>query len=65
MKLQKGDVVVQSLRIVVVMDVSGGHAQRLGARRAELLGEVVVTNANVNGVSSSDNALNKRKSNIN
>ena len=36
-QLQQSDVVVQRLAVVVVVYVSGGHAQSLRARRAELL----------------------------
>ena len=56
MKFEEGDVVVQGLRIVIVMDVGGGHPQGLGSGAAELLGEVVVSNADVDGVSRANNA---------
>ncbi len=56
MQFEQCDVVVQRLRIVIVMDVGGGHPQRLGAGGTEFLGQVVITNSDVNGVSGSDNA---------
>ena len=69
MELQDGDVVVQRLRVVVVVDVRRGHPQGLGSGAAELLGEVVITDSHVDGVAGADNAgrkvcndLNREKS---
>ena len=56
MQLQQGDVVVQRLAVVVVVDVGGGHPQGLGAGGAVLLGQVVVTDTDVDGVAGPDNA---------
>jgi hypothetical protein len=55
-QLENGDVVVEGLGIVVVVDVGRRHAEGLGTGTAELLGEVVITHTNVNCISSSDNA---------
>jgi len=60
-QLEQGDIVVQSLRIVVVVDVGGGHAQRLGAGRAELLRQVVVAHPHVDGVSRADDAAKRER----
>ena len=56
MELEEGDVVVESLTVVVVVDVGGGHPQGLGPRGAVPLGQVVVSNPDVDGVPSSDDA---------
>ena len=56
MQLEQGDVVVQGLAVVVVVDVGGGHSQGLGAGAAVLLGEVVVAHADVDGVAGADDA---------
>ena len=56
MQLEQGDVVVERLGVVVVVDVGGGHPQGLGAGRAELLGQVVVAHAHVDGVAGADDA---------
>lgn len=50
MQLQQGDVVVQRLRVVVVVYVRGGHAQRLRARAPVLPGQVVVAHPHVDRV---------------
>ena len=55
-KLQNGDVVVQRLRVVVVVDVGRGHPEGLRSRAAELLREVVITDADVDGVAGADDA---------
>ena len=51
MELEQGDVVVQRLAVVVVVDVGGGHPEGLGPGGPVLLGQVVVTHADVDGVS--------------
>ena len=53
---QNGDVVVQRLRVVVVVDVGRGHPEGLRSRAAELLREVVITDADVDGVAGADDA---------
>ena len=55
-ELEEGDVVVQGLAVVVVVDVGGGHSQCLGSGTAILLSEVMVANSDIDGVSGSDNA---------
>ena len=55
-QLEQRDVVVESLRVVVVVDVGGGHADGLGAGRAEFLREVVVADADVYRVTSANDA---------
>ena len=57
-QLQQGDVVVEGLRVVVVVDVGRGHAQRLSAGGTELLGQIVVAHADVNRVSGANDAAN-------
>ena len=42
MQLQEGDVVVQRLGVVVVVDVGGGDAEGLGTGTTELLGQIVI-----------------------
>ena len=59
MQLQQGDVVVQGLTVVVVVDVGGGHPQSLSPGAAVLLSEVVVSHTNIDGVTSSNNAENE------
>ena len=56
MELEQGDVVVQRLAVVVVVDVGGGHPQGLGPRGPVLLSQIVVTNADIDGVTSPDDA---------
>lgn len=55
-QLEESDVVVQGLTVVVVVDVGGGHPQGLRPRAAILLGQVVISNPHVDGVSSTHNA---------
>ena len=55
-QLEDGDVVVQRLWVVVVVDVGRGHSKGLSAGAAELLGQVVVTNSHVNGVTRTNEA---------
>lgn len=55
MQLEQGDVVVERLAVVVVVNVGGGDAEGLGAWRTELLGEIVVADANIDGVTGADN----------
>ena len=55
-QFEQGDVVVQGLGVVVVVDIRGGHPQGLGAGAAELLGEVVVTDTHVDSVTGADDA---------
>ena len=59
MQLEQGNVVVEGLAVVVVVDVGGGHPQGLGSRTSKLLGQVVVTHAHVDGVSCPHNAETK------
>ena len=56
MELQQRDVVIQRLAVVVVVDVGRGHSKGLSAGAAELLGQVVVTNSHVNGVTRTNDA---------
>ena len=56
MELEQGDVVVQRLAVVVVVDVGGGHPEGLGPGGPVLLGQVVVTNSHVNGVTRTNDA---------
>ena len=55
-ELEQGDVVVQGLAVVVVMDVGGGHPECLGPGTAVLLSEVMVTHSHIDGVSCSHDA---------
>ena len=55
-QLEQRYIVVEGLRVVVVVDVGGGHADSLGAWRAKLLREVVVADPDVYRVTSSDDA---------
>ena len=55
-QLEQRYIVVEGLRVVVVVDVGGGHADGLGAWRAKLLCEVVVADPDVYRVTSSDDA---------
>jgi len=50
LKFQQGDVIVQCLAVVVVMDVGGGHAQCLCSGTAVSAGQIVISNADVDGV---------------
>ena len=56
MELEEGDVVVQRLAVVVVVDVGGGHPQCLRPRGPVLLREVMVPNTHVDRVSRPNNA---------
>ena len=58
MKFEQGDVIVQRLAVVVVVDVGGGHPQSLGPRAPVLLSQIMVTNTNIDGVTSPDDAEN-------
>ena len=58
-ELEQGDVVVQRLTVVVVVDVGGGHPQGLSPRGPVLLSQIVVTNADIDGVTSPDDAEKK------
>lgn len=60
-QLQQRDVVVQRLRVMVVVYVRGGHAQRLRARAPVLPGQVVVAHAHVDGVARPHDAANTRR----
>jgi len=62
-QLEQRDVVVQRLRVVIVVDVRGGHAQRLGARASVFPGQVVVAHAHVDGVPGPDDAANTGRNN--
>lgn len=55
MKFQDGNVIVQSLRIVIVMDVSSCNSQSLRPGAAILLSQVMITYADVNGISGTYN----------
>ena len=55
-QLEQGDVVVEGLAVVVVVDVGGGHPQGLGPRGTVLLSQIVVTNTDIDGVTSTDDA---------
>ena len=55
-ELEEGNVIVQSLAVVVVVDVGGGHPQSLGPGRAVPLGQVVISHSHVDRVTSSDDA---------
>lgn len=59
-ELQEGDVVVEGLRVVVVVDVRRGDPKGLGAGGAKLLGEVVVAHTDIDGVTSANNAAKGR-----
>lgn len=60
-QLQQRNVVVQRLRVVVVVDVRGGHAQRLRPRATVLPCQIVVAHAHVYRVARSHYAVNARK----
>ena len=55
-QFEESDVIVQGLAVVVVVDVGGGHPQSLGPRAPVLLSQIVVTNTNIDGVTSPDDA---------
>ena len=55
-QFQNGNVVVQSLRIVIMMYVRRGYSQSLGSRTAILLCQIMVTHSDVDGVTGSYNA---------
>ena len=56
MKLEKCNVVIQGLAVVVVVDVGGGHPEGLGPGAPELLGEVVVAHTDIDGIARTYNA---------
>lgn len=49
-QLEQRNVVVQRLAIVVVVYISGGHTQRLGARTAIFTCQIVVTHAHIDRI---------------
>ena len=55
-QLEQGDVVVQRLAVVIVVNVGGGHPEGLRPRGAVLLSQIVVTNTDIDGVTRPDNA---------
>ena len=55
-QFQNGNVVVQSLRIVIMMYVRRGYSQSLGSRTAILLCQIMVTHSDIDGVTGSYNA---------
>ena len=55
-KFEQGDVIVQRLAVVVVVDVGGGHSEGLGPRAPVLLSQIMVTYTNIDGVTSPDDA---------
>ncbi len=61
MQFEQGYVVVQRLRVVIVVDVGGGHAKSLRSRTAKLLREVVITNTDVDGVTRAHDAEKNKK----
>jgi len=61
-QLEQRDVVVQRLRIVIVMDVRGGHPEGLRTRAPVFPGQVVITHPYVDGVSGSHDAENPNRS---
>ena len=62
-QLEQGDVVVEGLAVVVVVDVGGRHPEGLGSRTAKLLGQVVVAHPHVNSITGSHNAEKEQLSN--
>jgi len=56
MELQQGNIVVQGLAVVVVMDVGGGHAQGLSPGTAVFPGQIVVAHTHIDGIPGSNNA---------
>ena len=60
MQLEQGYVIVQSLAVMVVVDVCGGHTEGLSSWTSELLGQVVVSHPHVDGIASPHNAEKKR-----
>merc|ERR1712203_523163 len=55
MQLEQSYVVVQSLAVVVVVDVCGGNSKGLSSRTSELLGQIVVSHPHVNCIASPHN----------
>jgi hypothetical protein len=49
-QLEEGDVVIEGLTVVVVVDVGSGNSQGLGSGTPELLSEVVVSNSDIDSV---------------
>jgi len=56
MELQQGNIVVQGLAVVVVMDVGGGHAQGLSPGTAVFPGQIVVAHTHIDGIPGANNA---------
>jgi len=56
MELQQGNIVVQGLAVVVVVDVRGGHAQCLSPRTAVFSSQIVVAHTHIDGIPGSNNA---------
>ena len=63
-QLQQGDVVVQGLTVVVVVDVCCRHPEGLCTWRAKLLCEIMISYADIYGIPSSDNAEEKNVSHV-
>lgn len=56
---QQGDVVVQRLAVVVVVNVRCGHAQGLRTRRPILASQVMVADTHIDRITGTDNATNR------
>ena len=56
MQLEQGNVVVEGLAVVVVVDVGGGHPECLRPRGPVLLREVMVPDTHVDRVTRPNNA---------
>lgn len=50
LELEEGNVVVQRLAVVIVVDVGGGHSEGLGSGASVAAREVVVSDSDVDGV---------------
>lgn len=55
-QFQQRNVVVQRLAVVVVVNVCGGHAQRLRTRASELARQIVVADAHIDRIARPNNA---------
>ena len=60
-QLQKGNIIVQGLAVVVVVDVGCCYPKRLRSWRAKLLSEVMISHTDIYGISGSNNAKKNTK----
>lgn len=51
MEFQQGDVIIQGLAVVIVMDVCCSNSESLSSRASVFSGEVIISHANINSIS--------------